>query len=52
MRKGGEIVSGDPISREKAWLNNGKVQTAFKDKDSRTKFESLITEARLDGRLP
>ena len=41
------------ISQEAAWFTKeGKVLTAFQDKDSRAEFEKLVKEAKEDGRLP
>ena len=41
------------VSQEAAYFTKeGKVLTAFQDKDSRAEFEKLVKEAKEDGRLP
>ena len=53
MYKDGRRWSNTNVSQEAAWFTKeGKVLTAFQDKDSRAEFEKLVKEAKEDGRLP
>ena len=51
--KNGDYESGTDAFSDTAWFTKeGKVLTAFEDKDSRAEFEKLVKEAKEDGRLP
>ena len=53
MCKNGRRESDTDVSSDTAWFTKeGKVLTAFQDKDSRAEFEKLVKEAIEDGRLP
>ena len=53
MYKNNSLKSMTGVSQEAAWFTKeGKVLTAFQDKDSRAEFEKLVKEAIEDGRLP
>ena len=53
MYKNHNKESSEYVSQEAAWFTKeGKVLTAFEDKDSRAEFEKLVKEAKEDGRLP
>ena len=53
MHKNNSVESETKVSSDTAWFTKeGKVLTAFQDKDSRAEFEKLVKEAIEDGRLP